>query len=403
MDNEILQFTNCLILRGHALVEDDLFVRNGKILDPQAVFFQERVWTNRRIDCRGNIIAPGFIDLQINGAFGVDFSCDVTDEETGKQSLDTVGKGILAHGVTSYCPTVVTSPPEVYHKVLPALPRRRGGKDGAGVLGVHVEGPFISPEKKGAHPLQHVRAPKAGYSSVEEVYGPGLSNVSVITIAPELDGAMQAIDGCVANGISVSVGHTTAELAQGEEAVRRGATLVTHLFNAMQTFHHRDPGLVGLLTSQQLDGKKVWYGIIADGIHTHPAALRIAYRTNFPSLVLVTDAICAMGFQDGSYQFGQQHIEVRGDEAYVAGTHTLTGSVATMHKSFLKFKKSSRCSVVEALEAASLHPAEALGIQHSKGTLNFGADADFVILEEDNLNVLSTWIDGQKVYEEDSN
>jgi len=398
-DGELLQLTNCLILRDHQLIEEDLLVRNGKILNPQQVFFGERDWAVRRkYDCGGKIVAPGFIDLQINGAFGADFSNDVTDEETAEACLSKVGKGILSHGVTSYCPTVVTSPSSVYHKLLPHLRPRKGGAHGATVLGVHVEGPFISKEKKGAHPEHCIRSPINGYQSIEEMYGPGLKNVSIITIAPELDGSMQAIEGCVNKGITVSVGHTTAQLVQGEEAVRRGARLVTHLFNAMQSFHHRDPGLVGLLTSEKLNNNKVWYGIIADGIHTHPAALRIAYKTNFPSLVLVTDAICAMGFKDGKYQFGQQEIEVRGSEAYVAGTNTLTGSVATMHKSIGKFKKSSRCTIVESLEAASLHPAQSLGLTH-KGSLDIGSDADFVIIDPSNLMLVSTWIGGEKVYE----
>lgn len=396
---DLTHFRNCFILRNHQLIEDDLLVRDGKIIDPQQLFFQEREWPARKVDCGGNIVAPGFIDIQINGAFGADFSNDVKDEVTANACLEKVGKGILSHGVTSYCPTVVTSPTNVYHAILPHLKPRSGGEHGAEVLGVHVEGPFISTEKKGAHPAQCIRSPVLGFKSVEDMYALGLENVSLITLAPELEGALDAIDGCVENGIIVSVGHTTAQLAQGEEAVRRGARLVTHLFNAMQSFHHRDPGLVGLLTSEKLQNKKVWYGIIADGIHTHPAALRIAYKTNFPSLVLVTDAICAMGFQDGKYQFGQQEIEVRGDEAYVAGTNTLTGSVATMHKSILKFRKSSRCSIVECLEAASLHPAQALGLEASKGTLDFGSDADLVILNKDNLDIVSTWIGGKKVYD----
>ncbi|XP_023326418.1 N-acetylglucosamine-6-phosphate deacetylase, partial [Eurytemora carolleeae] len=325
-------------------------------------------WTTKRIDCQGRIITPGFIDLQINGAFGVDFSCDIKDKESADQCIRTVGRGILAHGVTSYCPTVVTSPPEVYSTILPFIQPRKGGKDGATVLGVHVEGPFINLEKKGAHPTQCIRSPTEGFKSVREMYGPGLKNVSIITLAPELEGSMDAIQGCVETGILVSLGHTQATLSEGEEAVRRGAGLITHLFNAMPSFHHRDPGLIGLLTSTKLNNNKI------QGMFN----------------------IC---FQDGKYQFGQQQIEVRGDEAYVAGTSTLTGSVATMHKSILKFRKSSRCSLVECLEAASLHPAQALGIDKTKGSLNYGSDADLVFLEPADLGVISTWIDGRMVYE----
>lgn len=321
------------------------------------------------------------------------------DAESGAEVVGKVGKGILAHGVTSYCPTVVTSPPEVYHKVLPNIPRKPGGLHGATVLGVHVEGPFINIEKKGAHPEQHIKHPCKGMESVEEVYGPGFNNVSLITLGPELEGSMEVVDGCVKRGVCVSLGHTMAELAQGEEAVRRGARMITHLFNAMQSFHHRDPGLVGLLTSEKLDGNRIWYGIIADGVHAHPAALRIAYKTNFENLVLVTDAILAMGFKDGRYRFGQQEIEVKGDKAYVADTDTLTGSVATMQSSITKFIKFSRCSTVEALEAASLHPAKAMGIEKKKGTLEFESDADFVILRPQDLSIQSTWIGGECVFD----
>ena len=249
------------------------------------------------------------------------FSCDITDQESAEAVLELVGAGILSHGVTSYCPTVVTSPSSVYHQVLPHLKPRQGGLHGATVLGVHVEGPFISKEKKGAHPEAHIMDPCEGMRSALAMYGPGFSNVRIITLAPELTGSLEVVEGCVERGVTVSLGHTMAQLAEGEEAVRKGARMVTHLFNAMSSFHHRDPGLVGLLTSEKLGGKRVYYGIIADGVHAHPAALRIAYKTNFDSLVLVTDAVSAMGFKDGRYQFGQQTIEVRGEKAYVADTN----------------------------------------------------------------------------------
>ena len=148
---------------------------------------------DRVLDCRGCIVAPGFIDLQINGAFGVDFSCDITDRESGENVLRKIGQGILAHGVTAYCPTVVTSPPSVYSSVLPNIPRAPGGLHGAAVLGVHVEGPFISLQKKGAHPEEHITSPTNGIRSLDEVYGDGLENVALITLAPELEWALEVI------------------------------------------------------------------------------------------------------------------------------------------------------------------------------------------------------------------
>lgn len=146
----------------------------------------------------------------------------------------------------------------------------------------------------------------------------------------------------VNHGITVSVGHSMADLCDGERAVHHGATLITHLFNAMLPFHHRDPGLVGLLASDNLPpGKTVYFGIISDGVHTHPSALRIAYRTHCDGLILVTDAISAMGLEEGLHRIGQLEVEVRSGRAYVAGTDTLCGSIAPMDECVRFFKKAS--------------------------------------------------------------
>ena len=149
------------------------------------------------------------------------FRADIRDAESAKHVLTTVGCGLLSHGVTSFCPTVVTSPSSTYHTVLPHIQPRQGTREvGANILGVHVEGPFISTEKKGAHMEKHIRDPVKGMESVRAMYGPGLVNVTIITLAPELPGAIEAVTSCVGAGITVSLGHTMAELAQGEEAVR---------------------------------------------------------------------------------------------------------------------------------------------------------------------------------------
>lgn len=163
-------------------------------------------------------------------------------------------------------------------------------------------------------------------------------------------------------------------------------------------FHHRDPGLVGLLTSNEVpDGKTVYFGIIADGIHTHGAALRIAYRTHSSGLILVTDAISAMGLEEGMHRIGQYSIEVRDHKAYIAGTMTLCGSIAPMDECVRIFKKETNCPIEFALEAASMHPAECLGITDRKGTLNYGSDADFILLDDD-MEIHSTWIAGECVF-----
>lgn len=156
---------------------------------------------------------------------------------------------------------------------------------------------------------------------------------------------------------------------------------------------------MGLLTSNEIpDGKIVYFGIISDGIHTHGAALRIAYRTHPKGLILVTDAISAMGLEEGMHRIGQFSIEVRDHKAYIAGTTTLCGSIAPMDECVRTFKRETNCSIEFALEAASLHPANCLGISDRKGTLNYGSDADFILLDDD-LKIHSTWIAGECVFE----
>lgn len=169
--------------------------------------------------------------------------------------------------------------------------------------------------------------------------------------------------------------------------------------NFSTQFHHRDPGLVGLLTSNEIPGGKiVYFGIISDGIHTHGAALRIAYRSHPTGLILVTDAISAMGLEEGMHRIGQYNIEVRNHKAFIAGTTTLCGSIAPMDECVRIFKKATNCPIEFALEAASLHPADCLGISKRKGTLSYGADADFILMNDD-MQIHSTWIAGDCVFE----
>nr|XP_019568738.1 PREDICTED: N-acetylglucosamine-6-phosphate deacetylase isoform X3 [Rhinolophus sinicus] len=327
----VLQFTNCRILRGRRLLREDLWVRGGRILDPERLFFEERLVADEQRDCGGCILAPGFIDVQING--------------------------------------------------------------------VHLEGPFISREKRGAHPEAHLRSFEANaFHDVLATYG-SLDNVRIVTLAPELNRSHEVIQALTARGICVSLGHSVADLRAAEAAVQSGATFITHLFNAMLPFHHRDPGIVGLLTSDQLPpGRHIFYGMISDGTHTNPAALRIAHRAHPQGLVLVTDAVPALGLGNGRHTLGQQEVEVDGLTAYVAGTKTLSGSIAPMDVCVRHFLQATGCSVESALEAASLHPAQLLGLEKRKGTLDFGADADFVVLD-DSLHIRATYISGELVWQ----
>jgi len=389
----LIQFTNCRILYRSSLIDEDLWIRNGRICNPEKIFFSEKIQADIKIDCRNLIIAPGFIDVQINGGFGYDFSSNV---EKLDEALLCVAKGILKHGVTSFCPTLVTSPSEVYKKVLPKIKHSQGGAHGAQVIGAHIEGPFINPDKKGAHNPSLIVTPNSIESrNVTDVYG-SLENVAMVTIAPEFDGALNIINDFVENNAIVSLGHSNANLVQGEEAVKQGATFITHLFNAMAPFHHRDPGLIGLLTSHVIP-RPIFYGVIADGVHTHPTALRIAHRAHPRGIVLVTDAIAAMGLPPGKHYLGTMEVNIEKNRATLVGTSTLAGSIITMNECLRHFRKAAGCSTVEALEAASLHPAQLLGITNKKGTLEYDTDADLVFLD-DEFKIHATLISGHPVF-----
>lgn len=393
-----LQFKNCRILVDHELIWEDLWCQGGKIVNPEKVFFDEKVSADVQIDCHGSIISPGYIDVQINGAEGVDFSLETENVEAG---VAKVAKKLLQHGVTSFCPTIVTSPIKKYQQILPKMKRSEGSLNGAGILGVHLEGPFISEGKKGAHLQEHLKTFSGGFQDVLNVYGT-IDDTAIITLAPELNNSSEIIKELVSRNITVSLGHSVANLKEGEIAVKNGASFITHLFNAMLSFHHRDPHLVGLIASNKIPkDQKLFYGLIADGIHTHPAALRIANLVHPEGLVIVTDAVPAMGLPKGKHTIGPQEVEILDDRAVLAGTNTLCGSIMSMNECVKYFHKSTNSTNVAALEMASLHPAQLLGITDRKGSLEFGTDADFIFLD-DELNVNATYIASELVWKNPS-
>ncbi|KAH1028105.1 hypothetical protein HUJ05_001502 [Dendroctonus ponderosae] len=370
-NGKLYQFMNCNILSDHKIIREDIWVRNGKIVDPEKIFFDEKISADVKIDCANKLIVPGFIEIQINGGYGYDFSFEDKTEE----GLAIVSKKLLEHGVTAFCPTVVTSPVDIYRKVLPKVARRKGGPHGATILGAHVEGPFINTGKKGAHPSACILSYDQGITQLEETYG-SLDNIRIVTLAPELLNSSSVIGALRQRNIVVSLGKNEPAFISNDRFLCK-----YHLF--LNVFRY-------ILRSGQC-----WGRCRADGIHTHPAALRIAYRVH-PD---VTDAISALGLQAGQHKIGQLDIEVKDNKAFIAGTSTLCGSVASMIQCVRNFIKSTGCSPEYAFEAASFHPALALGIEKNKGSLSYGADADFIMLTDD-YDISSTWIDGECVYSE---
>lgn len=330
--NGITKLTNCRLVKGDSLVEEDLWISSstGKILPAQEIFYEYHLAPDQVIDLKGRIVSPGFIDIQFNGAYGFDFSqpSDLIDYQKGLRSLN---QKLVQTGLTSYLPTIITQKPEVYHKALPFLGPSgadRNPDDGAESLGAHVEGPFMSATKKGVHNLSILRAATDGFVSLEECYGAEnltSSTVKMITAAPEVEGIMDSIPELVSRGIVFSIGHTEADYETAAEAIDKGAMMVTHLFNAMKPLHHRDPGIFGLL-GQNHGAKRPYFGLIADGIHLHPTTVKIAWAAHPQGMVLVTDALALMGMDDGIYEWTNgDRIVKKGPNLTKEGTDTIAG------------------------------------------------------------------------------
>ncbi|KAI0263857.1 Metallo-dependent hydrolase [Gloeopeniophorella convolvens] len=261
--NGLICFTNCLLpLEDGSLVEKDLWIdeRRGVVLDAQKTFFLRKQRPARVINMDGNIVSPGLIDIQINGAYGFDFSVYEGDAEAYRRGLNTIAEKIVETGVTSLVPTIITQEQSLYPTLLSLL-RPYAHPTGATLLGWHAEGPFLQMAKRGAHAPPFIRPAPKGFASFEDMYGaqnlvlkedwlmdegPAVG-VRIITAAPEIDGVLEAIRDLSQRGVAFSIGHSIATTDIATEAVRRGARLITHLFNAMPQLHHRDPSIIGLL------------------------------------------------------------------------------------------------------------------------------------------------------------
>ena len=310
----------------------------------------------------GGYICPGFIDLQINGSFGV----DVGPEPEGLAKL----AGLLpSTGTTTFLPTLISSPVERYAAFLDAVEdAARSG--GASIPGAHLEGPFLCRARKGAHDPDNLRDVDLGL--IEEWAESGL--VRVVTLAPELPGATEAVRRLREGGVLASAGHTDASYEEVTQAVHAGLASGTHLYNAMSPLAHRAPGTVGAL----LDDGRVRAGIIADGIHVHEAALRVAYRQKGAGgLMLVTDAMEAAGMEAGEYELSGRRVRLE-DGAVRLEDGTLAGSALTMDRAVRNAREFLRCGLENALRMATRTPAQALGLEN-KGRIEPGADADLTV------------------------
>ncbi len=322
------------------------------------------------------LAVPGFVDLQVNGFAGVDFAAADSD------GYRHAGEALLATGVTAYQPTFITAPEDELVAALRAVSRETTGSR---ILGAHVEGPFISPERLGAHPASARRDPDGALLERLLAAGP----LSHMTLAPELPGALELIDFLRAAGVVVALGHTNADAGEAGAAFARGATTVTHLFNAMRPLGHRDPGIAGAALARE----DVTVQLIVDGQHVADDVVRIVFAAARGRVALVTDAIAAAGQGDGRYRLGGVEVEVRDGVARGEGG-MLAGSTVTMIESVRRVHELG-VPLPEAVAAATSTPARIAG--RPLGSLAPGATADAVVLD-DRLEIRRVVLGGREVW-----
>lgn len=378
-----------------------LYIKGGKVILPDTSIEQKTlVIENQKIseiipnlpnprdsdkvvDATGKWVVPGFIDIHTHGALGKD-----TMDST-RDAIHTIGRFFAVHGVTSYLPTAFSSTPELMMKAIENVANCPQPEDGARHLGVHVEGPYLSVEHRGAQIKDSIRMP----DPLEYRKWLALGVVRLVTIAPENSGALEFIDEGVKQGIKFSIGHSGASYVQVVEAANHGLNQATHVFNGMLGMHHRKPGTVGGV----LMDERIYAQIIADGVHVHPAIVKLSVKAKgISKIILITDSSAGTGLPDGYYdKNGIQFIVKDGIARTPAGG--LAGSTLTLDKAIKNMIKFTGMSLNDVLPIATSVPAEAMGWSGQRGLLKPGADADILILN-DNLIVEKTFVLGKEVF-----
>ncbi|MFZ0433499.1 MAG: N-acetylglucosamine-6-phosphate deacetylase [Candidatus Acidiferrales bacterium] len=326
----------------------------------------------------GMTVIPGFVDVHIHGAGGHDVM------EANARALDKITSTVARHGTTSMVATTVTAPVEDTCHSLEGIARyiqHHANPDdhprlAAEILGLHLEGPFISKAQRGVHPLESIHKPST--ELFEQFYKAASGLVRIVTVAPEIPGALDLIELVVAKNIVAAIGHTDADYDQARAAIKAGARHAVHMFNAMRPFTHRDPGVIGaVLTSQDVTAE-----IIADGVHVSGPAMQVLLLAKgLDQVIVVSDGIAATGMRDGDYRLGTMEVSVsqgvaRNSEGKLAGsTLTLDRALRTM--------VSLGVPIADAVRMATILPARRLGLAGKKGIIAVGADADLVMLTPD--------------------
>lgn len=334
------------------------------------------------IDAKGNLVAPGLVDIHIHGYLGEDAS------DGSAEGLKLMAKGIAKNGVTSWCPTTMTIAKDEILKAFETARSVKAEKQcyGAKILGINCEGPFINPSKKGAQPEEHILPPDGDFI---------IENADILklfTVAPEMDGALECIQKVYEDGrVLVSMGHTGASYEEANAGIQAGVRHTTHLFNAMTALQHRNPGVVGAALSDD----KVSCELIADTFHVNPGLYKLVAKAKGDKLCLITDCMRAGGMEDGDYTLGGQHVIKTGIQCLLEDG-TIAGSVLKLNEAVRNFYNHTELSLSEVFVCASLNPAKAVGEADRIGSLEVGKCADMIICD-DEINVITTIIEGKEV------
>jgi N-acetylglucosamine-6-phosphate deacetylase len=333
-------------------------------------------------------LVPGFIDVHIHGSGGRDVM------EGSREAIEVVSKFLARHGTTAYLATTVTASPITTIQAVETLgrliPEETGG---ARILGLHLEGPFISEAKRGVHPPEHIRPPSLRI--FDELVKMSNDQVRLITLAPESPGGIEFIQHIRSKGIVVSLGHSNATCEVARRAIEAGATNATHTFNAMRDFNQREPGILGAV----LTDSRVWTELIADGVHVDPTAIEMLVRCKGTrKIMLITDAISATGMPDGDYQLSSLTVKVS-QGVCRSPEGALAGSTLSQDRALRNMIGWTRMPLEEAIYMLTVNPAQAVGVGASKGWVLPGYDADLVLLNDD-LSVHATLCEGTLVHQQ---
>lgn len=327
-------------------------------------------------------LCPAYIDIHVHGGAGVDVMDDTPD------ALDKLAMHKAREGVASWLPTTVTAPLKQIHDALERIAQRcHSGGPGAQVLGSYLEGPYFTPQNKGAHPPELFR--ELELRELDKLIAISRQTLRVVALAPEKTGALQAIRHLKLQNVRVMLGHSAATWEQTHAAFDAGADGLVHCYNGMTGLHHREPGMVGA----GLTDPRAWLELIADGHHVHPAAMKLCCCCAKDRLVLITDAMQAAGMPDGRYTLCGENVEMH-DGSVRTASGGLAGSTLSVDAAVRNMVAFTGIAAEEAIHMASLHPARLLGIDHQLGSLKVGKRASVIALDE-RLHLQQIWIQGQ--------